>query len=196
MFRPLLASAIGAVALTIAACGGSRVEVVSTTTSPSTSAASAPSPPAPATRQFRGTIDRIDAANRVLVIAGTTVAVPASATIRNAAGSALAFTDLHVGDIVSVSGTEAAGVVTATAVVVDAPAPSASTVAISGRVAAVSGICPTLTFAVSDTTVTTTAATVMTGGSCTQIANGIDVEVTGTRQADRSVVATQVTIRR
>ena len=67
---------------------------------------------------------------------------------------------------------------------------------LSGPVAAVSGACPTLTFAVSDTTVTTTGATVVTGGSCAQIVNGVNVQVTGTRQADRSVVAAQVVIRR
>ena len=76
-----------------------------------------------------------------------------------------------------------------------APSPAPSTVTLSGRVAAVSGSCPALTFAVSDVTVTTTASTTVSGGSCAQIANGVQVEVTGTRQADRSIAASKIVIR-
>jgi hypothetical protein len=44
--------------------------------------------------------------------------------------------------------------------------------------------------------VTTTAATTFSGGMCSQVANGINVNVTGTRQADRTIAATAVVIRR
>jgi len=74
-------------------------------------------------------------------------------------------------------------------------APAPTTVTVRGRVAALSGSCPTLTFAVSDTTVTTTAATTISGGSCAQIVNGVVVDVTGTRQDDRSIAATAIVIR-
>jgi hypothetical protein len=191
---PLLASA----ALSAAACGGSSVQVLSSTTSPS-STTSTPNAPMSAPRQFRGAIERIDAATRVIVVAGLSVSVPASATIDDSAGNAIAFSALQVGDIVSISAMVADGSVTATTVTVDspapAPAPSPSTVTLSGRVAAVSGACPSLTFAVSDTTVTTSSSTAVTGGSCTDIVDGADVQVTGTRQDDRSVAASQVVIR-
>jgi hypothetical protein len=74
-------------------------------------------------------------------------------------------------------------------------APPPTRVTVSGRVAAMSGSCPTLTFAVSDTTVTTTAATTVRGGTCAQIVNGVVVDATGTRQADRSIAATAIVIR-
>jgi hypothetical protein len=74
--------------------------------------------------------------------------------------------------------------------------PVNQTVRIDGRVAAASGTCPTLTFAVSDETVTTTQATTFSGGTCPQVVNGVNVDVTGTRQTDRTIAATAVVIRR
>lgn len=192
MYEKLILPAALAAALSVSACGGSSVQVLSSTTSPgSPPSSTAPTPPP---RQFRGPIDHIDASTRTITVSGIQVAVPPSATITNSSGGSIAFADLQVGDIVSVTGTYSGGTVTATAIQVQAPA-SPPSFTLSGRVAALSGTCPSLTFAVSSTTVTTSSATKVTGGSCTDIANGVDVQVTGARQADRSVAASQVAIR-
>ena len=192
VYEKFMLPAALAAALSIAACSGSSVQVLSSTTSPSSPPSStAPTPP---TRQLRGAIERIDASTSTIIVSGAQVAVPASATISNSSGSTIAFSDLHVGDVVSVTGTSNGGVVTATAITVLAPA-APPAVMVSGRVAALSGTCPSLTFAVSDTTVTTSASTAVTGGSCTDIANGVNVQVTGARQTGRSVAASQVAIR-
>ena len=186
-----VALAIGA--LTVGACSGPRVDVVSTSPAAPTSSAPSTTPPA-ATRQFRGAIERIDATASVLVVDGASVSVPASATIRDTGGGALTFADLKVGDIVSIVATIGGNTITATTIVRESPPPPPTTT-LTGRVAAVSGTCPALTFAVSEATVTTTAATTFSGGTCAQVVNGVHVEVTGTRQADRSLAATQVTFR-
>jgi hypothetical protein len=52
--------------------------------------------------------------------------------------------------------------------------------------------CPTITFVVRSTTVSTTSATRFDGIACTAIQNGRIVEVKGTRQPDGTVVATRV----
>jgi hypothetical protein len=54
--------------------------------------------------------------------------------------------------------------------------------------------CPNLTFTVQSTTVKTNSSTKF-DGQCSQIANGTKVEVEGTRQADKSVLATEVEIK-
>ncbi len=52
--------------------------------------------------------------------------------------------------------------------------------------------CPTLTFMVKDTKVTTTASTVFAGVTCANLKNGAKVEVTGPRGGDGSIAATRV----
>ncbi len=55
----------------------------------------------------------------------------------------------------------------------------ATVVQVTGSVSDISGRCPALTFAVNDTAVSTSAATIFTGGSCTDIKKKADVSVTG-----------------
>ena len=59
------------------------------------------------------------------------------------------------------------------------------------------GTCPTLTFKVgailaTATTVNTNASTVFTGVACAALANGVRVEIEGTKQADGSITAASV----
>jgi hypothetical protein len=191
-----LLAAVAATVFVFGACSGPRVDVLSSTTptTPPTTPSTPPAPSVPTTRQFRGTIERIDSTNQIIVVDHVSVSVPSSATIHDADGNTLAFASLQVGDVVSVTATVSNGTVTATAIVRESQPPT--TVTLNGRVAAVSGTCPALTFAVSDVTVTTSAGTTVTGGTCAQIVNGIGVTVTGTRQADRSIAATEVVIGR
>ena len=65
---------------------------------------------------------------------------------------------------------------------------------LQGLVSGVSGACPSLTFSVSRTTVSTTSSTNVDGG-CDKIVNGATVALTGTRQSNGSVVASHVEIR-
>jgi hypothetical protein len=63
---------------------------------------------------------------------------------------------------------------------------------LEGRVSNVSGTCPALSFTVSATTVRTNGVTRFKDGPCVQIANGVRVEVEGSRQPDGSILATEV----
>jgi hypothetical protein len=64
---------------------------------------------------------------------------------------------------------------------------------IKGAVAGLNGACPTPSFTVNGTSVTTTAATRFDDG-CSAVQNGRRVEVKGTRQSNGSVVASRVKI--
>ncbi len=57
-----------------------------------------------------------------------------------------------------------------------------------------SGSCPSLTLTVRGTTVKTDSATKFEDGSCPRIANGTHVEVEGRRQADGTILATEIEI--
>jgi hypothetical protein len=65
---------------------------------------------------------------------------------------------------------------------------------LEGSVSNVSGLCPALTFTVQATAVRTNRTTRFSGGPCSAIANGIRVEVEGTRESDGSIFATEVDI--
>ena len=54
------------------------------------------------------------------------------------------------------------------------------------------GTCPTLSFTVQATKVTTTASTTFKDITCAAVANGAAVEVKGAKQTDGSVVASKV----
>ena len=75
------------------------------------------------------------------------------------------------------------------------PTPTpAPTVDIEGTIGSLSGSCPTVTFAISGTRVSTDGTTVFLSGSCLQLANSGKARVTGTTQADGSLKATTITI--
>ena len=59
-------------------------------------------------------------------------------------------------------------------------------------VAGVRGDCPRLTFTANGTTVTTTATTDYDGLACTDIRDGLPVEVEGTQQPGGAVIATEI----
>jgi hypothetical protein len=63
---------------------------------------------------------------------------------------------------------------------------------LEGRVSNMSGTCPALTFTVQATTVRTNSVTRFKDGPCIQIANGVRLKVEGHRQADGSILATQL----
>jgi hypothetical protein len=63
---------------------------------------------------------------------------------------------------------------------------------LEGAISNKSGTCPTLTFTVQGSTITTDGNTKFEDGQCSQIANGTKVEVEGTRQANKSVLARKI----
>jgi hypothetical protein len=66
-------------------------------------------------------------------------------------------------------------------------------VVLSGRVSAVSGSCPALTFAVEGTSVYTTSATTFSRGPCKDLKNDKKVTVNGWLMSDGRVRADEVT---
>jgi hypothetical protein len=69
-------------------------------------------------------------------------------------------------------------------------------VTLTGVVSDLGGTCPAVTFVVDRTRVTTTASTTFQRGNCRHVENGLSVQVTGLRQADGSVQAQTVELRR
>jgi hypothetical protein len=65
-------------------------------------------------------------------------------------------------------------------------------VELSGRVAGLSGTCPSIRFTLGGTVVTTDGETRFRKGNCRDVRNNERVEVKGRRQADGSVRATEV----
>lgn len=63
---------------------------------------------------------------------------------------------------------------------------------VKGAVAGLTGTCPTLTFTVQNTRVTTSGTTAFDDTTCARVANGMQVEVKGTRQADGSITASRI----
>jgi len=65
---------------------------------------------------------------------------------------------------------------------------------VEGKISELSGTgsCPSLTFKVGTTTVTTSASTTFSGVTCAALANGTEVEVEGTKQANGSIAAASV----
>src|SRR5262249_27907017 len=63
---------------------------------------------------------------------------------------------------------------------------------LTGVIADKGGVCPTLTFSIGTTTVTTDLHTTFDDTSCNALANGNRVEVKGAIQANRSLLASRV----
>ena len=74
--------------------------------------------------------------------------------------------------------------------------PNNDTGELEGVVSASTGTCPAVTFTVNTTKVTTNSATTFRDGTCTDVKDGARVEVKGTRQADGSILATRVELKR
>jgi hypothetical protein len=109
------------------------------------------------------------------------------------------FSDLKNGARVEVKGQQRDGFVYATRIHINgpekppAPTPAPATeVELEGPVGGMKGTCPSVSFGVKGTSVTTSAATAFDGTLCTALKDGDKVTVKGTRQADGSVAATRV----
>jgi hypothetical protein len=63
-----------------------------------------------------------------------------------------------------------------------------------GTISGLTGACPTLTFMIGSTKVSTDATTTFDGGTCQQLANGGNADVKGAKQPDGSIKATRVSV--
>lgn len=143
-------------------------------------------------REIEGLISAINLGARTIVVNGTTVNVPTNAIIRHG-DRMLSLGDLKTGERVHVRGTLSGSIIVASEVKLqDENQPGQGEAEVEGTVSARSGSCPTVTFNVGTTKVVTDATTQFKDGTCATIANGMKVEVEGTRQADGSIKAARV----
>ncbi|MGE5243988.1 MAG: DUF5666 domain-containing protein [Betaproteobacteria bacterium] len=149
--------------------------------------------------EVEGRVTAIDATAGTMTVGSVDIMVPAGTTIRHG-NTPIALADIHVGDRVHVKGTRSGSVVTATEIMVQTsngnPEPGQGNdhneVELNGAIAGLGGTCPSLTFTISSTHVTTNASTKFEESACSGLANGTSVEVKGTKQSNGSVLATQV----
>ena len=128
--------------------------------------------------ELDGRISELDVVARTLQVAGVVVFVPNAALIVEDDGQTLSFDALSLGDTVEVSGTSDGIVIVADRVNRVAQA-TQSPVSVEGFVINLAGSCPTLTFSVGTTMVSTSGATFFDDVPCVDIQNGLSVEVTG-----------------
>ena len=140
------------------------------------------------------------------VVSGSTGTCPAMTftvkTTKVTTNSATSFRDGTCADAtangatVDVKGTrQSDGSILATRVELEKKAPAATTVTLTGFVSGSTGTCPAVTFSVQSTKVTTNSSTTFPSTTCADATkNDANVTVTGTKQADGSVVATSVSL--
>ncbi len=146
--------------------------------------------------ELEGLIASINLGARTLVVNGTTVSVPAAATIRHG-DTRFNLADLRVGQRVHVKGTTSGSTIVASEVLLqdeNPKPPDKDEAEAEGTVSGLGGTCPSLTFTVHSTRVSTNASTQFLKGTCSQLKNGTNVEIDGARQSDGSIVAAKVQI--
>ena len=128
-----------------------------------------------------------------LTVRGITVTPAIGAVIRHG-NTILTLASIVVGDHVQARGTMDEGTLEASEIKVEHTGKGGGGGEVEGIISGLTATtgCPVLTFVVGTTTVTTSAATDFDDVLCSELANGAIVEVSGTRQADGSIVATKV----
>jgi hypothetical protein len=126
-----------------------------------------------------------------LDVGGTTVRT-SSGTVVKRRGDVQTLAELKVGQDLHVIGTrQSDGSIDARHIEINDDA-TGGEVQIQGSAGGVSGSCPTLSFNVNGYKITTNGSTVYDGFTCADMKSGTKVTVTGTSQADNSVLATNV----
>ena len=170
-----------AAVLTLSACHGREVEVISSTptaspTAPTRTVASTP------TVRLDGTVSgALGTCPALAFKVSRTIVKTSSTTTFDGACAAIVN-----GASVSVTGTrQTDDSVAATRVAV-------RETQVEGAMSAVKGSCPVLTFSVAGTMIWMDSTTVLNGLSCSQLANGTIVRVSGFRRADGSILASSI----
>jgi len=142
--------------------------------------------------QLEGRIATISSSAHTFALLDSTVVVGADTRVWDGAQT-LQFADIKVNDRVHVSGTKtAATTVAASEVIFQTAKPALPLVQLNGLIAGLAGACPTVTFTVNSTKVSTDAATQIAPGSCSELANGVAVHLEGASHADGSVTALRI----
>lgn len=153
--------------------------------------------------EVEGRISSIDNSARMLQVGGSSVQVPAGATIASGANR-LDFKDLREQQRVHVRGVLQGTIVTAREVEIEdavSPAPQPqpapdpgdrNEAEFTGAIAGMGGGCPALSMTVAGRSVKTNGATSFLKAACGALHSGMTVEVKGAVQADGSVLASQV----
>ncbi len=154
-------------------------------------AASTPTPtPVPETTTFSGVVSSLAGTCPSLVFTANNTIVHTTGATTFGGGSCA---DVRNGGSAGIAGTKQSdGSVIASYVSVSVPPPTVATVTAIGTVSSLSGTCPSIAFSVNGATVRTNSSSKFNGKSCGQIANGDSIGVAGTKQADGSILATQV----
>lgn len=106
----------------------------------------------------------------------------------------LTLADIQVGDKVEVRGVQSGSTLVASEIKLedtDGEGDHGKAEA-KGLISGLTGTCPSLTFTVGTTRVTTNGTTEFRGTVCAAVVNGARVDIQGTRQTDGSIVATKV----
>jgi hypothetical protein len=126
-----------------------------------------------------------------LTVGGTTVRTNAGTVVQRR-GDFQTLEQLRVGQSLHVVGDRRAdGSLDARRIQIEEDAVG-GVVEIAGPAGSVSGTCPSLRFTVMGYSVATNGSTAFEGGACSTLRSGNQVNVTGTRQADGSILATRV----
>ena len=142
-----------------------------------------------------GRIDSIDIAAQTLRVNAQTVMIQQATFIRHG-NRTLSLRDLRVGDHIQVKGRRDGASFVASEIKVetgdDEDDDDNDDNDLEGTINGLGGTCPSVTFFVGSTKVTTNAATRYEDVTCLTLANNQRVEVDGTRATDGSIVATTI----
>ena len=72
------------------------------------------------------------------------------------------------------------------------PTPGPTQVSVSGKVSNLTGRCPAISFTIGSDVVTADSSTVYSGGHCSDVKNGVTVDVDGLRQTSGVITATSI----
>jgi hypothetical protein len=162
--------------------------------------------------ELEGIVAAVNAAAGTLTVGTTVVTVPSTAVVRGHDGATLRLSDIRVGDQVEVHATSSGTTTTATEIEVetehngDNRGPgnggddgnhggddgNHGNAEVSGVLAGRAGTCPSLTFSVGSTHVSTSGSTEFKDVTCSALKNGDRVEVKGSRQNDGTIAASRV----
>ena len=139
-----------------------------------------------------GRIDSIDTANQTLRVNLQTVFVQQATFIRHG-NRTLSLRELRVGDHVQVKGRRDGVSFVASEIKVEQGDDDGNDDNdLEGSINGLGGTCPSVTFFIGSTKVTTNAATSYEDITCLTLANNQRVEITGNRANDGSIVATRI----
>jgi hypothetical protein len=145
--------------------------------------------------EAEGRVDSIDLGARQIVVHGGVIQVAVDAAIRRG-DTPIGFAELKVGDRVHVRGVQNGATIRASEVIAQSQTstPADPVVSMKGVISSITGACPSVSLAVSGTSVQTNSSTTFSAKSCSDIVSGDTAGVVGTKRSDGTVSATAVEV--